>query len=430
MDFKKTFYQLSQKITEGIYLCSNFLNGVHILLSEKVYYLYKDNQLDNLMTLYPKIFQRLIEGKFLVPKNLDEFKEILDERKKEFEDTNMYQLIINPTLDCNLSCWYCYENKIVNSCMTDSTIDAISHQITYHYKQTHYSLLKLSFFGGEPFLKFSIVKKIIDNANAFCNKNNILLILDFTTNGTLCNKKVVEYLKTFICYFQITLDGDKKQHNKIKHTASSSFDAFSTTIENIKTIVKEIPKVNVSIRINFDRNTLSKFDSILQELLPLDRKKITIILKKIWQEDINHISKAQVLDTIKKLCREDFVVDYYSQGGICLCDRKNEAVINYDGKIFKCTTIPKFDEAHAMGHLETNGISWYQEKIAYLNDYHVLTECKKCRMFPICGGLCQKKIATNEDFTCFLKNINFNLKEFVLIQFKINLIKEKVYANK
>lgn len=428
MNFKKTYYQLSQKITPNIYLCSNFRKGLHILLSEKAYYIYKENRLEELMILYPKIFQRLIEGKFLVPQNLDEFKEILDERKKEFEDTNMYQLIINPTLDCNLSCWYCYENKIANSYMNDRTIEAISYQIAYHYKQTNYSLLKLSFFGGEPFLRFNTIKKIIDNANIFCNKNNISLIIDFTTNGTLCNKMVVDFLKPFTCNFQITLDGDKKQHNKIKHTTSSTFDAFSTTINNIQTIVDEIPKVHVAIRINFNKNTLNTFDSIVQALLPLDRKKVTIILKKIWQESIDCISKAQVLCTIETLFRENFVVDYYSQGGICLCDRKNEAIINYNGKIFKCTTISKFDEAHAMGHLDTNGISWNQDKIAYLNDYHVQEECKKCKIFPTCGGLCQKKIAANEAFTCFLKNTNFNLKEFVLIQFKINLIKEKVYA--
>ena len=76
----------------------------------------------------------------------------------------------------------------------------------------------------------------------------------------------------------------------------------------------------------------------------------------MWQVDVDNISQALVLSTMEKLFKANFVVDYYGQGGVCLCDRKNEAVINYDGNVFKCTTIPKFDNEHALGHLEDGNI--------------------------------------------------------------------------
>lgn len=122
--------------------------------------------------------------------------------------------------------------------------------------------------------------------------------------------------------FQITLDGNREQHNKIKHPKSSTFDAFSATVNNIRNILDHIKLSYVAVRINFDQDTLKDFDSILEELQPLDRKRTKIILKKVWQVDVDNISQALVLSTMEKLFKANFVVDYYGQGGVCLCDRK------------------------------------------------------------------------------------------------------------
>ncbi len=430
MEKKKTFYQLSQKIAPNIYLCSNFRNETHILLAEDVFKLYDADKLEELKQEYPQIFERLEMGKFLVPKDADEFAEIQAQRKADFEDTKMYQLIINPTLDCNLSCWYCYENKIPKSAMSEETINAIAKNIEMHYEEQPFSLLKLSFFGGEPFMRFHVIKAIVEKASLFCKNNNIRLLLDFTTNGTLCTQTAINFLKDYPCNFQITLDGNREQHNKIKHTASASFDAFGATVNNIKRILDHIKNSFVAVRINFDQDTLKDFDSILNEIQTLDRKRCKIILKKIWQVDVEKITQSLLLSTIEKLYKANFVVDYYGQGGVCLCDRKNEAVINYDGNVYKCTTIPKFDEASAMGHLDAGTITWNKEKTSYLNNYSIQSQCKACRLLPKCGGPCQKKMEYNEEIPCFLNDINFNMEEYTLMQFNINIIKERIYANK
>lgn len=99
--------------------------------------------------------------------------------------------------------------------------------------------------------------------------------------------------------FQITLDGNREQHNKIKHPKSSTFDAFSATVNNIRNILDHIKLSYVAVRINFDQDTLKDFDSILEELQPLDRKRTKIILKKVWQVDVDNISQALVLSTME-----------------------------------------------------------------------------------------------------------------------------------
>lgn len=73
MDYKRTFYQICQPISDDIYLCTNFNNDSHILLSKEVYSLYINNT--GLLTLqnnYPDIFNRLLSNNFLIKKEVDE----------------------------------------------------------------------------------------------------------------------------------------------------------------------------------------------------------------------------------------------------------------------------------------------------------------------------------------------------------------------
>lgn len=431
MKLKKTYYQVSQQIDNNIYLCTNFNNNTHILLSEEVYSAYiNDKTESNILTLqekYPEVFKILVSNGFLIESETDETTLLFRNRKKEIEDKQMYHIVINPTLDCNLSCWYCYESRVAGSSMDIDLADAVLKNLKVHLDEQPYSLLKISFFGGEPFLRPTIIKHIIKGADIFCQKNKIGLFLDFTTNGTLCPKSIINLLKEFSCTFQITLDGSKEQHNKIKYTKSKKTDTFALTLKNIYYIQREIKNCHISVRINFDKNTLDNFDSILEALKDLDRSKTMIILKRIWQVNSNDIDQSMIFASLRKLFENNFVVDYYSQGGICFADRRNQVLINYDGNVFKCTTLTIFDKENALGYLDkrTGKIYWNEEKISYLQQDSIANICKKCRMLPSCGGFCKKKVSSNEDLTCFLTASNISIFEFALIQFYINLTKEK-----
>lgn len=434
MKYKKTYYQISQQVDDCVFLCSNFNNNSHILLSKDAYTYYIDNNEDiglvKLKQYYPSVFERLVSNGFIIEADVNEIRQLYNKRKETIEDTQMYHMVINPTLDCNLSCWYCYERKVARSSMDTKITNAIIKNIIFHFRKKPYSLLKLSFFGGEPFLRPLIIKQIVEGADNFCKNNNVRLLLDFTTNGTLCSPSIISFLRNYACSFQITLDGDKEQYNKIKYTQSRNFDTFSTTIKNIHKIEHEIRNSYVAVRINFDKNTLENFDGILSELIDLDRCKTKIILKRIWQVGSEEISKSLVSQCLAKLFENHFVVDFYSQGGICFADRRNQILFNYDGNIFKCTTISNFGTNNALGQLdlETGEIHWDPSKTKYLFQDTIAETCRNCRMLPSCGGFCQKKVASKENLICFLTASDLTMEEFALIQFKISLVRES-YVN-
>lgn len=431
MDYKRTFYQICQPISDDIYLCTNFNNDSHILLSKEVYSLYINNT--GLLTLqnnYPDIFNRLLSNNFLIKKEVDEKSLVYLSRQNEIENRELYHIVINPTLDCNLSCWYCYENRVHQSSMDINIANAILKNLEIHFNHYPYSYLKISFFGGEPFLRPLIMRHIIKNANLFCHKNNIKLLLDFTTNGTLCSSSIIDFLKDYNCTFQITLDGNKEQHNKIKYVKNRKIDTFELTLNNIYKIEKDIKNSHVSVRINFDKDTLNNFDSILESLNKLDRSKTKVILKRVWQVSSDDIDKSTIFKSLEKLFTNNFIVDYYSQGGICFADRVNQVLINYDGNVFKCTTISKFDKENALGYLDKNTgiIHWNKEKSKYIGKQNMAKICENCKMLPSCGGFCQKKLESNQDQSCFLSASDISMEEYALIQFQISLIKEK-YEN-
>lgn len=115
----------------------------------------------------------------------------------------------------------------------------LKKNIETHYKFNAYNTLKISFFGGEPLLYFTAIEDICNFANDFCKKNKITLLLDFTTNGTLIKNRYMNFLSEYNCTFQITLDGNRNQHNKIKHFENKDIDTYKLTIDNILNTQKQ-----------------------------------------------------------------------------------------------------------------------------------------------------------------------------------------------
>lgn len=237
----------------------------------------------------------------------------------------------------------------------------------------------------------------------------------------------METISHFPCVFQITLDGNRKQHNKIKFTKDRKLDTYQFTVNNIKKILEIIDNCFVAVRINFDAQTLNNFDDILEDIKDLDRKRVKIILKRIWQVNDNVINKEILLDTIQKLFDNNFIVDYYTQGGLCFAEMLNEAVVNYDGKVFKCTTIDEFDEHNSYGYLdtETGKIIW-NKKISTIGYDLTKDKCKKCKLYPSCLGPCTLHLMNGDD-ACFIETLNLSLAEYLMFLYKNEMIRKKIY---
>ena len=80
-------------------------------------------------------------------------------REQVFSDTQ-HRIIIMPTLNCNFSCWYCYESH-PKKMMDSNTVDNIMKYIKNLIEKRKITSLHLDWFGGEPLLGFHKVIKPI-----------------------------------------------------------------------------------------------------------------------------------------------------------------------------------------------------------------------------------------------------------------------------
>ena len=80
--------------------------------------------------------------------------------------------MVYPTQNCNLKCWYCYETHVLNSKMSEEVLENTKSYITKLCQNSTNRILRLTFFGGEPFLYYKdIVYPLLVHAKQECIEN-------------------------------------------------------------------------------------------------------------------------------------------------------------------------------------------------------------------------------------------------------------------
>jgi len=420
---KKVYYCSDVKINENAYLYYNSFKNSFMIMNAIKHSLYKEYSPEKICDIDNNFYKILIEEGFIIEDDVDETAIIEYYKLLKKFDTYQYHIVINTTLDCNLNCWYCYESKIEGSLLNNNVIDLIKKNIIEKYNECCFKELKISFFGGEPLMNFDSIKNILSFSKEFTSQNKINLIADFTTNATLLKDNQLKFLKDFTCFFQITLDGYETKHNKIRFYKDNHKRTYRTIIENIYKIQEYIENSKIWIRINFDNKTLERFSEILDDLSLLDRKKTFLIIRKIWQIPIDKIKKGLILESIQLSINKKFFIDNFALPRYepCFADRLNQVLINYDGKIFKCSTIENFDDLNSEGSLceETGKVIWDTNKIAKKFTAKTPDKCRLCKIFPVCKGPCGKN-SSEDFFSCMYENAGFNFDEYIMYAYKIN----------
>lgn len=343
------------------------------------------NYKDKFYTFINKIY----DGQFVIDDNTNELEEI----QKYFysqRDNNMYKLMILPTYSCNLSCWYCIQEHR-NLKLSKHDIDLVKKHIHYYIKHNKdVKTLMLSWFGGEPMIAFDAIVNISLYAKKICKKYKINFNNTITTNGTLLTQDRILKLKDIdMNFFQITLDGIKEDHDKVKSLVNKS--SYELILSNIKTLIDLIPQVTCSLRFNYTDQNIKPREFIegISERIPATlRKNIVLSFKKVWQTDILSIDQEK-MDELYKLAKENsYRVDTTENFNICYVERLHYNTIFPNGRVDKCDNI---EPQKARGTIMSNGeIKWseylpYWEHTCFVENQ---SECYTCKYLPVCNGPC------------------------------------------
>lgn len=389
--------------------------------------------------MYPALFTKMKQSGFIIESDIDELNYIkLRNKLSTFEDST-YHLTINPTLDCNLKCWYCsteYKNAKHNGIMSKETIEAVKQHIKYIVESKKARHLHLDWFGGEPLMCFyEVIMPIAKMAIDLCDANNVHFSHHITTNSVYMTEEMIrDFTEIRLSSFQIPIDGNKKHHNTIKFNEDKS-GTFDTIINNLNIISDIVPNARITLRINYDKKTLYGIEDIIPLITENAKKHITVDFQRVWQISCDTKDLAQ-LEYVKKIFNKRGLTSGFwaYQPGIfnrCYSDRFHHYAINYDGNVFKCTA-QDYGEDKIIGKLHSNGmISWNMKLLSNLFAHSTFENdrCLQCKALPICMGPCITKNyearKSHEPIPCVFENAEFALESFVLEQAeKRGLIRE------
>lgn len=263
----------------------NFDNGYSIIYNalKDRYVAYPTSQIKDgniLRVTSCHLKEQLSSNGMLVEDNTDEIQLVKDIIEKIDTDDSSLHIHVNPTLGCNFRCWYCYEDHSDSRFMQPDTISAIDKllrsKITDKTTSVHFS-----FFGGEPLLYFNkVAKPLIEQTVNTCKEYDLPLSFHFTSNGYLLNKSIFDFISDLTISFQITLDGHRDSHNKVRIAPGQG--SYDIIVRNVKKLLSL--KKNVILRINYTKENFNEIPAIIDNLsdIPVDdRKYLTIDLQQV-----------------------------------------------------------------------------------------------------------------------------------------------------
>lgn len=344
---------------------------------------------------HAELYDHLLQKGIFVCDDADETEAYIRKREEYERSSGEYTITINPTLACNMSCWYCYESHKNMPAMSADVKQSVLLLIDKLLADNKLKKLNLSFFGGEPLLYFDkVVVDIINHAKMQCKAFDAKLSIHFTTNAYLLTDNVLKQLEGLDVSFQITIDGGKQVHDSVRKTKGGE-PTYARIVEHIhQTLSHGFP---VGVRFNYTAKSIPSFIDVVKDFSHLQQEQkqlVNFTFQRVWQDNegdadqvgqqVEHIERAFEQAGLFVNNAKSYIVPY------CYADGVNTAVVNYNGDLFKCTArdfAPKSKE----GTLAADGtLRWNERLRKRMSIRHGSDTCQQCRIYPICHGGCSQ----------------------------------------
>lgn len=344
---------------------------------------------------HAELYDHLLQKGIFVCDDADETEAYIRKREEYERSSGEYTITINPTLACNMSCWYCYESHKNMPAMSADVKQSVLLLIDKLLADNKLKKLNLSFFGGEPLLYFDkVVVDIINHAKMQCKAFDAKLSIHFTTNAYLLTDNVLKQLEGLDVSFQITIDGGKQVHDSVRKTKGGE-PTYARIVEHIHQTLSR--GFSVGVRFNYTAKSIPSFIDVVKDFSHLQQEQkqlVNFTFQRVWQDNegdadqvgqqVEHIERAFEQAGLFVNNAKSYIVPY------CYADGVNTAVVNYNGDLFKCTArdfAPKSKE----GTLAADGtLRWNERLRKRMSIRHGSDTCLQCRIYPICHGGCSQ----------------------------------------
>lgn len=335
---------------------------------------------------YDKDFIRLLaKNRVLFPDNINEIELVYSKRNQIIQDSadkRIITIVINK--DCNCRCSYCYENKSSDDYLDKyKAIQKIKQIIRLGGSKCNHIMLR--WFGGEPLLSIKEIEFITDQIRK--DEPHISINSCMATNGILLSKRINEVMKANnITNIQITIDGTKSIHNKIRSVNNEYIDSYTTILNNLEAYLRHNRENRVYLRFHLHtkrniKEQIESFKAVCKRFIKY-RKRISYYCNLLFPSNIDKWAKTDD-DIDSKLVIDDFHLwltknnycyefDKIGRFFHCDADLPSHIVICSNGELSSCTVT---QENYKENVLETFGDDIIKENFEECNDCPELVYC-------------------------------------------------------
>ncbi|MCJ7687797.1 MAG: thioether cross-link-forming SCIFF peptide maturase [Clostridiaceae bacterium] len=217
--------------------------------------------------------QGLIEGELLYSKDL--YEDIAMNISKT--ESYIKALCLNVIHDCNLRCKYCFADEgeyhgarsVMSAKVGMKAIDFVIE------KSGSRKNIEVDLFGGEPLMVFDTIKEIVEYAKGQEKIYNKSIRFTMTTNATLLNEEIMEYMDKNMGNIVLSIDGRKSVNDKVRVRVDGS-GSYDKILPKIKQMVDMRDKSKAYyVRGTFTRENTDFFEDI-KHMADLGFKEISI----------------------------------------------------------------------------------------------------------------------------------------------------------
>lgn len=310
-------------------------------------------------------------------------------------------LTVAPTMECCFNCHYCFERTKKKGRISDQTIQ---HIVNYVVSHKMLKSLHLTWFGGEPLMAVDRIESFYDRFIEMWGEEKEFSS-NIITSGYHIDEEAIRILKKVrVTAAQITLDGLKETHNRIKNTPECD-DVFTKVTDNIKLMAQSAPEISVIIRVNLSRDNANEYTVLYQMLSDKYKNYRNVAIAPAFVMDrgcnasespsyfFSHKQRSEYVLHLASLNMDSFYIRY-PQPYFSECAIRSPNAISFDpeGYAYKCWekigdrnySVWRFDKDGKIVDLNTKNINRQQYGADPLDD----PTCSQCAYLPICGGGC------------------------------------------
>lgn len=444
------------EVSGGFYIYDVNRNGV-IQVSEGLYQYIanRDGQNDT----YEEMIHELEKKGYLSINRVEEIKHPLTDYIDDYVEENINAMILQITQNCNMRCRYCAFSGDGSDNRRHSHVDMPEQialdAINFLYKHSKYSdKVSLSFYGGEPLLKFDLLKKCTKYCKELMPDKNIDFLM--TTNGTIMTNEIMDFLATEKIILTISVDGPQQSHDKYRRFAGNGDGTYEHICKNLYRLKEKYPDYYQTISFNavvdrdsdmteistfFEREDLFRGNKVLIngvsdsyiDMQYVETKEYLVSLRELLFKQLidqmrgtENNQRSQMMNAVSRFSssmgKTDKLAPAMHHQGPCIPGR-GKLFVDVEGKIRPCEKVSEHTEELVIGNIYDG---FDHKKIENNLNIGRLTEeeCKNCWAIRLCKQcvLCadnidglsrEKKLA---ECVAQKRNIKNLLKDFVVLK--------------